>query len=139
MCGLGAFVETVAMLREESIVDHLWAFGARLIDGLNAAARDAGVADHFKAYGYPCSPYFVVRDAVGAVSLPCRTLVLQEMVKHGVLMPWIALSYRHGDEELQRTIGAAREAFCVLRRALTDGIDRYLEGEAIKPVFRQFN
>jgi glutamate-1-semialdehyde 2,1-aminomutase len=54
-------------------------------------------------------------------------------------MPWIAQSFSHGDPELQRTLEAARKAFAVYAQALEGGVERFLQGPAIKPVFRQFN
>jgi glutamate-1-semialdehyde 2,1-aminomutase len=54
-------------------------------------------------------------------------------------MPWIAQSFAHGDSELQQTLEAAGKALAVYARALEAGTERFLEGPAIKPVFRQFN
>ena len=55
-------------------------------------------------------------------------------------MPWIALSYRHGDLELEKTAAALDRALPVYAQALeqqtTDGL---LQGAAIKPVFRCYN
>ena len=68
-----------------------------------------------------------------------RALYAQEMLKQGVMMPWIAVSAAHGDAELEITLAAARKALAVYRLALDDGVDRYLEGHELKPVFRRFN
>jgi glutamate-1-semialdehyde 2,1-aminomutase len=54
-------------------------------------------------------------------------------------MPWIAPSFSHGDAELQRTLDAARKALAVYAQALEQGVERFLQGPAIKPVFRKFN
>jgi glutamate-1-semialdehyde 2,1-aminomutase len=54
-------------------------------------------------------------------------------------MPWIALSYEHGDLELEITLEATRKALTVYRKALEDGANNYLIGPAIKPVFRKNN
>ncbi len=139
MCGMGAFVATVRYLEREPVIEHLWDYGRRLVEILNAVAADAGVAASFRAGGIPCSPYYSTLDAEGKPSLELRTLFAQEMIRNGVLMPWIALSYRHGDAELALTERAARAALGVYRRALEGGVARYLEGPAIKPVFRKFN
>jgi glutamate-1-semialdehyde 2,1-aminomutase len=61
------------------------------------------------------------------------------MIRNGVLMPWIAPSFAHGDAELQRTLDAARKALAVYAQALEQGVERFLQGPAIKPVFRKFN
>lgn len=139
MSGLGAFVETMAFMQRHDVVEHLWSYGRKLVALMNERAAAHGIAHSFRAGGVPCSPYYVTLDANGGASLPLRTLFSQEMIRSGVLMPWIALCYRHGDAELTATGAALDRAFAVYRRALDEGVDRYLEGPAIKPVFRKFN
>lgn len=139
MSGLGAFVATMAFMQRHEVVDHLWDYGLRLMTLMQRQAEAHGVAHCFKVGGVACSPYYTTLDASGAVSLPLRTLFAQEMVRRGVLMPWIALSYRHGDAELAATELALDGAFEVYRRALDKGAEKYLEGPAIKPVFRTYN
>ena len=82
---------------------------------------------------------YVTRDADGVVSLDYRTLFAQEMARHGVLMSWIAVSLSHRELELQMTLEAARKSLEVYVKALNDGVEKYLEGPAVKPVFRKFN
>lgn len=139
MCGLGAFVETVKVYQELDVIGSIWRAGASLMEGMNGIAAELGIADHFSFVGVPCSPNFLTRDSSGEISLPFRTLFVQEMVKNGVLMPWVALSYSHGENEIAVALEAARKSLEVYRRALSDGVDRYLEGRAIKSVFRKFN
>ena len=107
--------------------------------GLLELARDAGLAQHFLIEGPDISLNYVTRDETGQVSPKFRTLYAQEMLKNGVMMPWLAISAAHGETELKVTLEAARAALLVYRRALDGGIERYLEGPAVKPVFRQFN
>jgi glutamate-1-semialdehyde 2,1-aminomutase len=139
MAGLGAFVATMAFMRRESVVPHLWNYGARLVAMLNERAQAHGVAHSFRAGGIACSPWYTTLDAAGQPSLPLRTLFMQEMLRHGVLMPWIALSWRHGDAELMLTREAADAALAVYRKALDEGVASWLQGPAIKPVFRTTN
>jgi len=139
MSGLGAFMETVKVYEELPVVDHLWKYGRNLMDGMNAIAASLSLSDHFSMVGYPCSPGYVTKDAAGAVSLELRTLFSQEMIRHGVLMPWIALSYSHGEPELSQTLEAAEKALKTYARALDEGTAGYLDGPAIKPVFRKYN
>ncbi|MEC5396314.1 glutamate-1-semialdehyde 2,1-aminomutase [Uliginosibacterium sp. H1] len=139
MCGLGAFVATMNFMQREHVVDHLWEYGKKLVDLMNRVAAANGVAKHFRAGGFPCSPYYMTLDDTGAASLPLRTLFAQEMIRQGVMMPWIALSWRHGDAELALTERALDAALKVYRKALDEGVDRYLEGPVIKPVFRKTN
>jgi glutamate-1-semialdehyde 2,1-aminomutase len=139
MCGLGAFIETVRIYRESDVCRHLWNYGARLRDGLTQVARECGVADHFVMDGPAISLNYVTRAADGCVSAKFRTLFAQEMVRNGVLMPWVAVSYAHGEAELEATLAAAKSALRVYANALSDGIERFLEGPEVKPVFRKYN
>jgi glutamate-1-semialdehyde 2,1-aminomutase len=54
-------------------------------------------------------------------------------------MPWIAICYRHGDEEYKRTGEALDRALSVYQRGLHEGVDTYLDGPSVKPVFRRYN
>lgn len=139
MCGLGAFVETMKFMQKNNVISHLWSYGNQLINLINDLASTHGIAENFKAGGVACSPYYSTLDQSGNNSLELRTLFSQEMIRQGVLMPWIALSYRHGKEELAVTERAIDQAFKVYRRALDEGVEKYLVGEVIKPVFRKFN
>ncbi|MGZ3769097.1 MAG: glutamate-1-semialdehyde 2,1-aminomutase [Bdellovibrio sp.] len=139
MSGLGAFVATIDFMQKNNVVDHLWRYGQQLMLTMKRQAEAHGLGQVFKVGGIPCSPWFLTQDKKGVNSLSLRTLFLQEMLKQGVLMPWIALSYRHGDEELALTESALDKALSVYSKALDEGVEKYLEGPVIKPVFRKFN
>jgi glutamate-1-semialdehyde 2,1-aminomutase len=139
MCGLGAFVRTIEFYKSNNVIDHLWEYGTRLINGINNIAKELNIQEYFEAVGIPCSPNYVSRDMTGNTSLPFRTLFSQEMIKNGVLIPWIALSYAHGDNELQHTLIAVRNSLKIYAKALDEGVEKYLVGPVIKPVFRTIN
>ena len=139
MCGLGAFRETLKVYDELKVPDRLWASGRRLVDGMNAIAADLDIRESFYVEGPSCSPAFICKDASGAVSMAHRTLFMQEMIKRGVLMPWIALCYEHSDADIDRAIAATGESLTIYKKALTDGAEAYLVGRPVKPVFRKFN
>ena len=52
---------------------------------------------NFEVGGSACSPYYMTLDKSGVNSFALRTLFSQEMIRNGVLMPWLAISYAHGD------------------------------------------
>jgi glutamate-1-semialdehyde 2,1-aminomutase len=58
------------------------------------------------------------------------------MIRRGVLAPSFVVSYSHSDEDVDLTIEAVEGALDVYRRALSDGVERYLVGPPVKPVFR---
>jgi glutamate-1-semialdehyde 2,1-aminomutase len=125
--------------REQDVIGRMWRTGAALIEGLNGVARNTGIADHFTAFGYPCGPYFNCRDRDGAISLPMRTLFLQEMARLGVILNYVAPSLAHGPTEVDLTLEAARQALGIYAQALESGVGSLLEGPAVKPVFREYN
>ena len=139
MCGLGAFIATMKFMKKNAVVEHLWDYGFNLISLMRQCAEEHGVSDNFKVGGIACSPHYLTLDSQGKNSLELRTLFSQEMIHNQVLMPWIALSYRHGAEELAITTRALNETFRIYRLALDEGVEKYLIGPAIKPVFRKHN
>jgi glutamate-1-semialdehyde 2,1-aminomutase len=139
MAGLGAYVATMDFMHRHQVVEYLWDYGQKLMVMMRHQSALHGIEESFKVGGIPCSPYFVTLDRSGVNSLALRTLFSQEMVRNGVLMPWIALSYRHGEAEMAVTEHAIDQAFKVYRKALDEGVDKYLVGPVIKPVFRKYN
>lgn len=139
MCGLGAFIETMNFMEEHNVVDYLWKFGRDLMDLIQDTAKEYELEKNFIVEGVECSPVYYTLDKNGNYSFELKTLFMQEMVKHGVLMPWIALSYAHGQKELEITKTALQKSFEIYREALKNGTDQYVTGTIAKPVFRKYN
>jgi glutamate-1-semialdehyde 2,1-aminomutase len=139
MSGLGAFVETMRFMRENNVVEYLWDYGSKLVSLMNSVAKKFDLEKNFVAGGINCSPYYLTFDKKGQNSLGLRTLFSQEMIKNGVLMPWTAISYAHGEDELKLTKKALENTFEIYKRAVDEGFEKYLIGGVIKPVFRKYN
>jgi glutamate-1-semialdehyde 2,1-aminomutase len=139
MSGLGAFVEAVRVMNENNVVEHLWSYGKELIKLMNSMAKEFGIEKNFVAGGVECSPYYLTFNREGNNCLGLRTLFAQEMVKNGVLIPWIAISYAHGEDELKVTKRALENTFKIYKKAVDEGFEKYLIGDVIKPVFRKYN
>ena len=139
MSGLGAFVAAMKFMKENNVVEYIWGYGTKLISMINELAKKYEIERNFVAGGIECSPYYLTFDKNGQNSLGLRTLFSQEMVKNGVLIPWVALSYAHGENELTKTKIALEKTFEVYKKAVDEGYEKYLVGNPIKPVFRRFN
>lgn len=139
MCGMGAFVENIKFMKANDVIGHLWNYGQRLINGMNEISRSLGLEKSFIAGGVACSPYYMTLDKNGQNCLGLRTLFAQEMIKNNVLMPWIAISYAHGEKEFNHTMMALENSLKVYRKAFEEGYSNYLTGNTIKPVFRRYN
>ncbi|MBI2307924.1 MAG: glutamate-1-semialdehyde 2,1-aminomutase [Rhodocyclales bacterium] len=139
MPGLAAFIETVRIYQAEAVTDHLWGYGKLLKSGLTELASRHGLSQHFVMDGPAISLNYLTLDHDGKPSMALRTLYAQEMIRHGVLMPWLAVSQSHGEAELALTLEAADKALAVVKQALDSRVEDFLLGPAIKPVFRSHN
>jgi glutamate-1-semialdehyde 2,1-aminomutase len=136
---LAAAIATINEVRHRDVPSHVARLGARLKAGINFASESAGLSGIVECIGYDASPVIVCRDRTRMVSWPLRTLFLQEMCARGILIPYVAISYSHQDEDIDHTIAAAAEAMQVYARAIDEGVERFLNGPAAKPVFRRYN
>ena len=134
---LAAGLETMRIYREEPVIDHLWRQGRRLADGVQQVSRRHGLDGFVDVSGQPCCLVYSTRDQDKKPSQPFRTLFLQETIKRGLLAPSLVVSYSHSDEDIDRTVSIIDEALLVYRKALEEGVDRYLLGRPVKPVFRK--
>lgn len=139
MSALGAFLAAVDLCETEDVPGHLWAYGAKLKAGFQDLAAERGLQGHFQLEGPPVALNYVTRGVDGLPSPVMRTIFAQEMLRAGVMIPWISVSLAHGAAELDQTLAAASAALDVYAQALEGNPPDFLEGEAVKPVFRSFN
>lgn len=139
MSSLGALVETIKVYQQINVIEHMWEYGQKLLYGMNSIAKEFGISNNFKVEGIACSPIITTLDKDGNNSLAFRTIFLQEMIRNGVLIPCIAISYAHGENELQKTLEATQKSLSIYAKALDKGYEKYLNGKIVKPVFRKYN
>ena len=136
--GLAAFRAVVTAYRETDPIATMQRQGALLADGVNEAARQAGVEEHVRAIGRPSCLVFETRDADGQPSQAYRTLFLQEMIRAGVLGQSFVISAAHTDADVELTVEAVRTALPVYRKALEAGTtDGLLHGRPVAPGHRR--
>jgi glutamate-1-semialdehyde 2,1-aminomutase len=136
---LAAAIATMETYQQEPVVEHLYRQGARLKAQLDEVIRRHGLGDFVKVFGRPCCLLYSTLDQSRQPSQAFRTLFLQETIRRGVLMPSLVVSYSHTDEDVDRTIAAIDGALEVYRRALEQGVERYLVGPPSQIVARRYN
>ena len=125
---LAAAIATMRVYQRENVIEHLYRQGTRLELQAEQVIRAHGLAEFVKIVGRPCCLAYATLDQDRRPSQAFRTLFLQETIKRGVLMPSLVVSYSHTDEDIDLTVAAIDEALAVYRRALDDGVERYLVG-----------
>ena len=136
---LAAALATMKVYQQEPVIETLWRQGQNLADGFNQRISEFRLEEYVRVMGQPCCLVYQTRDQEKKPSQPFRTLFLQEVIKRGLLLPSLVVSYSHTDQDIERTLDGIGAALKVYRQALDDGIDKYLEGRPVKPVFRKFN
>lgn len=136
---LAAALETIRIYKEEDVIGYMWEIGRRLEKGLRQIVRELDLEEYFTISGKPCCMVFGTNDELKKPSQPYRTLFMQETIKHGLLMPSLIVSRAHTEQDINHTIEGVGEALFIYKKALEEGIDKYLEGRSVQPVFRRYN
>jgi glutamate-1-semialdehyde 2,1-aminomutase len=135
---LAASLETIRIYRERNVVEFLWRQGERLRTLVNRSIAENRLEGFFQLIGRPCNLVFETRDQDQNRSQAFRTLFMQELIRRGVLAPSFVVSFSHSDADVERTAQAVSEALVVYRKALDEGIDKYLSRRPVKPVNRRY-
>ncbi|HXM94110.1 MAG TPA: glutamate-1-semialdehyde 2,1-aminomutase [Candidatus Dormibacteraeota bacterium] len=136
---LAASLETIRVYREQHVVECLWQQGERLRTLVNQSIAENHLEGFFEVAGRPCNLIFATRDQDRQRSQPFRTLFMQELIRRGVIGPSFVVSFSHSDADIDRTAEAVHGALLVYRKSLDEGVEKYLEGRPVKPVYRKFN
>mgnify|MGYP001271103026 CR=1 FL=1 len=137
MSGLGGFIATLNFLKKKNVIQHIWRYGSSLIKEINSISNDMGLINNFSLHGIACSPYYLCRDNNGKVNSKLRTVFMREMIRNGILMPWIAIAYRHDQKCFHKTLNAITKTLKVYKKYVKNRLK--FKGRKIKPVFRKFN
>jgi glutamate-1-semialdehyde 2,1-aminomutase len=136
---MAAGIATMRYYQNHPVIETLKRQGTRLAKGLHEVISENGVEDYVSIIGKPCNLVFGTKDADGNPSQGFRCLLMQELIKRGVLGPSLVISYSHSDADVDHTIEAFRQALNVYRQALTAGYQQFLVGRESQTVYREFN
>ncbi|MEM9415321.1 MAG: glutamate-1-semialdehyde 2,1-aminomutase [Planctomycetota bacterium] len=137
-----ALAATIACIRfylENPVIEALERKGMRLAAGIQRVVAGHGLSDYVQVHGKPCNLVFGALDPQGKPSQAYRSLLIQELIRRGVLGPSLVVAYAHTDEDIDRTIDAFDGAMPIYQRALEDGAERHLVGAPSNIVYRRYN
>lgn len=136
---LAAAIATIKFYKENKVIERLYEQGAKLASGIMKASCDLNLQDKVFIIGPPCCSVYTSRDQNNLPSQSFRTLFMQETMKRGLLMPSSIISYAHTDADIDETVEKIHEALIIYKKALEEGVDKYLVGRSVEPVFRKYN
>jgi len=135
---MAAANSTINVFENYDVIGHNHKIGDKLINGCQKAIIAADAT--FFVDIVPCNWLLVFnfRNKEGEVSAEMRTLAMQEMIKRGVLFQGIFVPcFSHSEDDVIYFIKAFSETLDICKKALNEGIERYLVGSPAKPVFRK--
>lgn len=137
---IAAGLATMNVFENEPVIEHNQKIGQYFLDGITSILDRKSLNDYFKIMGFNWSIGLGIMGQDKKPSMQYRTLFMQEMIQRGVLYQGIlSPCYSHTEDDIDLMLAAFDESCDVFQHALDSGVEKFLVGEAIKPVFRQFN
>ena len=134
---LAAAKATMQKLQCEPGVDTVRANGERVLRDTQAAIGRRELGDASSLAGHPTWSFLQFKDARGHTMWEIKTLIMQEMLKRGVLTYGTHnMSYAHDAKDLDKLAAAYDEVFAIIARGLSSGIRPLLEAAVLEPLFR---
>lgn len=138
--GLAAANACIPKIQREDVPGHLRKVGQKLKDGFNELAGQIGVSDFFQCVGYPCRTVITFDGQGKYKDLEMKSYIQQELLYDGILWAaYHALSWAHGDEDIERTLKAYERALTGFKKIVDKGLDlrSRIDGIPVRPVFRK--
>lgn len=136
---LAAAIATMRFYQDHPVIERLAEQGAKLKSGIDLAIQRHNLNGFVEIIGKPCNLVFATRDNEGNPSQGFRTLLMQELIRNGVIGPSLVVCYSHQDEDIRATVDAFDAALGVYRTALDEGYEKHLTGRTTQVVYRQYN
>jgi glutamate-1-semialdehyde aminotransferase len=135
---MAAAIATINEFSSKNVIEHVNKTGRAIISLCSEVIERHELNQFVSLVKCDWQPLFIFKDLSGQVSMPFRTLVMQEMIKSGVLFQGIFVPcYSHSDEDVKYFAEAFDKAMGIYKLALEKGIEFFLVGEPTKPVFRK--
>lgn len=137
--GMAACIATIDEFIQHDIIKHNQQIGNRLHTNSRKVILDAGLADYISVTDTDWWPIFNFRDKEKNVSLGMKTLMMQEMIARGILFIGTFIPcFSHTEADVDFFTSALQDSLSVYTNALDKGYETFLNGPAIKPVFRKY-
>ena len=136
---IGAAIATMDVYQQQNVIGHIHAMGDLLITQCRKTINSNGLSDFVTIADCNWMPVFLFRDSNKELSAGFRTLVLQEMIRNGILFQGVFVpTFSHTANDVRLFANAFDTSLKVYQQALDKGYAHFLTGEPTKPVFRKY-
>lgn len=138
-CSIAAAIATTEEFQKHKVIEHNHALGKKYMNEANKMIEKHHLLHSVQILQFPWHVSLTYLDSDGNHSWKLRTLFHQEMIKRGILFQGIFCPhFSHTDNDLEQILNAFDEACNTYKKALEEGVEKYLVGAPIKPVFRKY-
>lgn len=135
-----AAIKTIEIFKNNDVISHNHGIGKSVIEGVKPIIEAKQLSSFIDVIPCQWFPAFVFKNKSGQADLGLKTLMMQEMIKRGVLFQGFFLPcFSHTNEDVKLFLSAFSDSLQIYAQALEEGYKELLVGEAIKPVFRKYN
>ena len=128
LIGITAVLETIKVLENNNVIDHIWFLGEYLKDGYNEIAKNLGIDT--QCIGYPNRTFHKFPTAVH------KTLFWQECIRRGVFFGYAQfICYSHTQKDIDYTLEVIRDSLKILKDNWSNP-EKVLGGKVAEEVFR---
>jgi glutamate-1-semialdehyde aminotransferase len=137
---MAAAISTIDIFTKQNVIEHNHSIGDKLIQHCEDAIKTHHLEDFVQISPTNWLLAFTFKNSKSEMCPYMRTLMLQEMIKRGILFQGVFVPcYSHTNEDVLYFAKAFSESLMVYAKALEKGYEFYLIGEPAKPVFRKYN
>ncbi len=135
---IAAAIATIKEFQEHNVVDYINAFGVKVIEMCQDLLVKYQLTEFIQIIPSTWMPAFIFKDINSEPSAGFRTLVMQEMIKRGVLFQGaFVICKAHTEDDLFYFCKVFEEVMEVYKLALKEGYEKYLVGDKAEAVFRK--
>ncbi|HHH50209.1 MAG TPA: glutamate-1-semialdehyde 2,1-aminomutase, partial [Saprospiraceae bacterium] len=118
---LAASLAVIEEYEKDQVIDYFKYQGERLRKGIKQSIAENHLEGYVDVIGHPACMVFSTKDQnKKPYSQTYRTLLLQELIKRGVIAPNLVISFSHKDKDIDRTVEIFHEVLGIYRKAIDE-------------------
>ncbi len=135
---IAAAIATIDKIKNQNVIEKLWATGRTLDEGARALIKDAGLSGTIDLIGAAPWKVLSIQDHPNGSKDAIKTLFIQEMLANGVLINASHnVTYAVGEADMAEILRAYKSALSVIARELEKGnLDSRMCNNIIRPIFK---